>query len=425
MPDQEEPMTDHRVLSPAQLLAVEQIETYGSHNYHPLPVVIESGSGAWLTDVDGNRYLDFLSAYSAVNFGHSNPELVKVAIEQLGKVSITSRAVYSATYGPFIEALAKLCGKDMVLPMNTGVEAVETSLKLARKWGYEVKGVPEDMANIIVMEGNFHGRTISVISFSSDDDATTSYGPFTPGFVKVPYGDLAAIEAAMDEHTVAILVEPIQGEAGVITPPADYLPGVRAIADRHNVLMIADEIQSGLGRTGSTFYCEQVGVIPDLYLLGKALGGGIVPVSAVVGNSDVLGLLKPGQHGSTFGGNPLGAAVGLAVVRLLETGEMQRRSRELGVHLHDRLTTLLGHGVTEVRGIGLWAGVDIDPALGSARSICERLLERGVIAKDTHGQTIRLAPPLVITREELDQAVDAFADILASAVSPAELVTVS
>ena len=418
-------MTDHRVLSPAQLLAVEQIETYGSHNYHPLPVVIESGSGAWLTDVDGNSYLDFLSAYSAVNFGHSNPELVKVAIEQLGKVSITSRAVYSATYGPFIEALAKLCGKDMVLPMNTGVEAVETSLKLARKWGYEVKGVPEDMANIIVMEGNFHGRTISVISFSSDDDATTSYGPFTPGFVKVPYGDLAAIEAAMDEHTVAILVEPIQGEAGVITPPADYLPGVRAIADRHNVLMIADEIQSGLGRTGSTFYCEQVGVIPDLYLLGKALGGGIVPVSAVVGNSDVLGLLKPGQHGSTFGGNPLGAAVGLAVVRLLETGEMQRRSRELGVHLHDRLTTLLGHGVTEVRGIGLWAGVDIDPALGSARSICERLLERGVIAKDTHGQTIRLAPPLVITREELDQAVDAFADILASAVSPAELVTVS
>jgi ornithine--oxo-acid transaminase len=418
-------MTDHRVPSPAQLLAVEQIETYGSHNYHPLPVVIESGAGAWLTDVDGNRYLDFLSAYSAVNFGHSNPGLVKVAIEQLGKVSITSRAVYSATYGPFIEALAKLCGKDMVLPMNTGVEAVETSLKLARKWGYEVKGVPEDMANIIVMEGNFHGRTISVISFSSDDDATTSYGPFTPGFVKVPYGDLAAIEAAMDEHTVAILVEPIQGEAGVITPPADYLPGVRAIADRHNVLMIADEIQSGLGRTGSTFYCEQVGVIPDLYLLGKALGGGVVPVSAVVGNEDVLGLLRPGQHGSTFGGNPLAAAVGLAVVRLLETGEMQRRSRELGAHLHDRLIGLLGHGVTEVRGIGLWAGVDIDPALGSGRSICERLLERGVIAKDTHGQTIRLAPPLVITLEELDLAVDAFAEVLAEAVSPAELATVS
>jgi ornithine--oxo-acid transaminase len=425
MPDQEEPMTDHRVPSPAQRAAVEQIEAYGSHNYHPLPVVVESGSGAWLTDVDGNRYLDFLSAYSAVNFGHSNPALVKVAIEQLGKVSITSRAVYSATYGPFIEALARLCGKEMVLPMNTGVEAVESSLKLARKWGYEVKGVPEDMANIIVMEGNFHGRTISVISFSDDDDATGSYGPFTPGFVKVPYGDLAAMEAAMDEHTVAILVEPIQGEAGVITPPADYLPGVRALADRHNVLMIADEIQSGLGRTGSTFYCEQVGVVPDLYLLGKALGGGVVPVSAVVGNADILGLLKPGQHGSTFGGNPLAAAVGLAVVRLLETGEMQQRSRELGVHLHARLTELLGHGVTEVRGIGLWAGVDIDPSLGSARSICEAMLTRGVIAKDTHGQTIRFAPPLVITRAELDIAVDTLAQVLAEAASLAALAPAS
>ena len=408
-------MTDHRTLSPAQLQAVEQIEAYSSHNYHPLPVVIESGSGAWLTDVDGKRYLDFLSAYSAVNFGHSNPDLVKVAVEQLGKVSITSRAVYSATYGPFIEALAKLCGKEMVLPMNTGVEAVESSLKLARKWGYEVKGVPEDMANIIVMEGNFHGRTISVISFSDDDDATGSFGPFTPGFVKVPYGDLVAIEAAMDENTVAILVEPIQGEAGVITPPPDYLPGVRAIADRHNVLMIADEIQSGLGRTGSTFYCEQVGVVPDLYLLGKALGGGVVPVSAVVGNADVLGLLKPGQHGSTFGGNPLAAAVGLAVVRLLETGDMQRRSRELGAHLHDRLTGLLGHGVIEVRGIGLWAGVDIDPALGSARSICEAMLTKGGIAKDTHGSTIRMAPPLVITRAEIDLAVDALAECIAEA----------
>lgn len=398
--------------SPVQQQAIEQVETYTSHNYHPLPVVIESGSGAWLTDVDGNRYLDFLSAYSAVNFGHSNPDLVKVAIEQLGRVSITSRAVYSATYGPFIEALAKLCGKDMVLPMNTGVEAVESSLKLARKWGYEVKGVPEDQANIIVMEGNFHGRTISVISFSSDDDATLSYGPFTPGFVKVPYGDLAAIEAAIDENTVAILVEPIQGEAGVITPPPGFLPGVREIADRRGVLMIADEIQSGLGRTGSTFYCEQVGVVPDLYLLGKALGGGVVPVSAVVGNADVLGLLRPGQHGSTFGGNPLAAAVGLAVVRLLETGEMQARSRELGAHLHDRLTALVGRGVTEVRGIGLWAGVDIDPTLGTGRAICERLLTKGVIAKDTHGQTIRMAPPLVITREEIDQAVDALEAVL-------------
>lgn len=410
--------------SAGQQRAIEQVEAWSSHNYHPLPVVIESGSGAWLTDTDGNRYLDFLSAYSAVNFGHSNPDLVRVAVEQLGRVAITSRAVYSATYGPFIEALAKLCGKDMVLPMNTGVEAVESSLKLARKWGYEVKGVPEDRANIIVMEGNFHGRTISVISFSSDDEATLSYGPFTPGFLKVPYGDLAAMEAAIDEHTVAILVEPIQGEAGVITPPPGFLPGVRRIADRHRVLMIADEIQSGLGRTGSTFYCEQVGVVPDLYLLGKALGGGVVPVSAVVGNADILGLLRPGQHGSTFGGNPLAAAVGLAVVRLLETGEMQARSRELGAHLHGRLADLLGRGVTQVRGIGLWAGVDIDPALGTARSVCERLLAHGVIAKDTHGQTIRLAPPLVITRAELDQAVDALEAVLAEAVADAGLAPV-
>ena len=414
-------MGEH-VVSSTQRQAIEQIEAFSSHNYHPLPVVIESGSGAWLTDVDGNRYLDFLSAYSAVNFGHSNPELVGVAVAQLGKVSITSRAVYSATFGPFIEALAALCGKEMVLPMNTGVEAVESSLKLARKWGYEVKGVPEDLANIIVMEGNFHGRTISVISFSSDEDATNSYGPFTPGFVKVPYGDLDAIEAAIDEHTVAILVEPIQGEAGVITPPANFLTGIRELADRHEVLMIADEIQSGLGRTGTTFYCEQVGVVPDLYLLGKALGGGVVPVSAVVGNRDVLGLLKPGQHGSTFGGNPLAAAVGLAVVRLLEAGEMQARSRDLGAYLHSRLLEFIGRGVTEVRGIGLWAGVDIDPAPGSARSICERLPDKGVIAKDTHGATIRLAPPLVITREELDVALDALASALAEAAADAGLV---
>jgi ornithine--oxo-acid transaminase len=406
-----------QVQSPAQARAIEQVETYGSHNYHPLPVVIASGSGAWLTDIDGNRYLDFLSAYSAVNFGHSNPELVKVATDQLQKLAITSRAVYSNTYGPFIEALAKLCGKQMVLPMNTGVEAVESALKLARKWGYEVKGVPQDRANIIVMEGNFHGRTISVISFSNDSEATTGYGPFTPGFLPVPYGDLVAIEAAIDENTVAILVEPVQGEAGVIMPPEGFLAGVRELATRHQVLMIADEIQSGLGRTGTTFYCEQAKVVPDLYLLGKALGGGIVPVSAVVGDADVLGTLRPGQHGSTFGGNPLAAAVGLAVVRLLETGQMQARSRELGEYLHTRLAALIGHGVTAVRGVGLWAGVDIDPSLGTGRAICERLLTKGIIAKDTHGQTVRLAPPLVITREELDIAIQALIETLAEAAA--------
>jgi ornithine--oxo-acid transaminase len=405
--------------SRAQQQAIEQVETFSSHNYHPLPVVISSGSGAWLTDVDGNRYLDFLSAYSAVNFGHSNPELIAVATEQLSKLAITSRAVYSDTYGPFVEGLAKLCGKDMVLPANTGVEAVESALKLARKWGYEVKGVPENLANIIVMEGNFHGRTISVISFSNDSDATNSYGPFTPGFVPVPYGDLAAIEAAMDENTVAVLVEPVQGEAGIVVPPDGFLTGIRQLCDQRRVLMIADEIQSGLGRTGTTFYCEQAGVVPDLYLLGKALGGGVVPVSAVVGDAEVLNTLRPGQHGSTFGGNPLAAAVGLAVVKLLETGEMQARSAELGGYLHERLAAFIGHGVTQVRGVGLWAGVDIDPALGTGRAICERLLAKGVIAKDTHGQTIRLAPPLVITREELDLALDALTEALAEAADAA------
>ncbi|MFZ1284329.1 MAG: ornithine--oxo-acid transaminase [Propionicimonas sp.] len=400
------------VPSAEQRRAIQQIDTYGSHNYHPLPVVVERGEGAWLVDIDQNRYLDFLSAYSAVNFGHAHPTLVKVATEQLGKLAITSRAVYSNTYGPFIQSLADLCGKEMVLPMNTGVEAVESSLKLARKWGYEVKGVPEDQAHIIVMEGNFHGRTISVISFSDDDVATTSYGPFTPGFTKVPFGDLVAMEAAITDHTVAVLVEPIQGEAGIITPPAGYLVGVRELTQRYGVLMIADEIQSGLARCGATFACDLEGVVPDLYLLGKALGGGILPVSAVVGNADILGVLRPGQHGSTFGGNPLGAAVGTAVVELLNTGEFQQRSRELGAYLRTRLDELIGHGVTAVRNSGLWAGVDIDPSLGPARGICERLLQRGVIAKDTHGSTIRLAPTLVITEQELDQALEALVEAL-------------
>lgn len=411
-------MTDPQQ-SAAQNQSIERIETYAAHNYHPLPVAITSGSGAWLTDVDGNRYLDFLSAYSAVNFGHCNPHLVQVATEQLGRLAITSRAVYADNLGPFLEALTALCGKQMALPMNTGVEAVESGLKIARKWGYQVKGVPEGAATIIVMDGNFHGRTISVVSFSSDSVATNEFGPFTPGFVAVPFGDLDALAAAIDETTVAILVEPIQGEAGVITPPPGYLAGVRELATRNRVLMIADEIQSGLGRTGTTFYCEQAGVVPDLYLLGKALGGAILPISAVVGDAEVMGVLRPGEHGSTFGGNPLAAAVGLAVVELLQTGEMQARSRELGAHLHSRLQALLGHGLTQVRGVGLWAGVDIDPRLGTGRDIGERLLAKGVIAKDTHGQTLRLAPPLVITADELDLALEALTEALAEAAAQA------
>jgi ornithine--oxo-acid transaminase len=366
-----------------------------------------------VTDVDGKRYLDCLAAYSAVNFGHSNAVLLDAAREQLGRITLTSRAFYNDQLGPFVTALAELSGKDMVLPMNTGAEAVESGIKVARAWGYRVKGVAADQANIIVAAGNFHGRTTTIISFSDDQDARADFGPFTPGFRTVPYGDAAALEAAIDDNTVAVLIEPIQGESGVVVPPADYLPAVREITSRLNVLFIADEIQSGLGRTGATFACDLVDVVPDLYLLGKALGGGIIPVSAVVGNRDILGVLQPGQHGSTFGGNPLAAAVGLAVVRMLATGEYQERARILGARLHAGLGTLVGKGVVAVRGAGLWAGVDIDPDLASGRAVCEALMARGVLAKDTHGSTIRLAPPLVVSGEDLDWAVGQLAEVLA------------
>ncbi|MBB5643357.1 ornithine--oxo-acid transaminase [Cryobacterium roopkundense] len=379
---------------------------HAAHNYHPLEVVVASGDGAWVTDVGGRRYLDCLAAYSAVNFGHSNPVLINAARAQLGRITLTSRAFYNDQLGPFVTALAELCGKDMVLPMNTGAEAVESGIKVARAWGYRVKGVAADQANIIVAAGNFHGRTTTIISFSDDESARSGFGPFTPGFRIVPFGNAAALEAAIDENTVAVLLEPIQGEAGIVVPPADYLPSAREITTRNNVLFIADEIQSGLGRTGATFACDLVGVVPDLYLLGKALGGGIVPVSAVVGNADILGVLQPGEHGSTFGGNPLAAAVGLAVVKMLATGEYQERARDLGARLHDGLTALVGHGVVEVRGAGLWAGIDIDPDLAPGRVVCEALMARGVLAKDTHGSTIRLAPPIVVSAEDVDWAVE-------------------
>lgn len=397
---------------PLSAAAIELVEARTTHNYHPLEVVVAKGEGAWVTDVAGRKYLDCLAAYSAVNFGHGHPALVKAARDQLDRITLTSRAFHNDRLGPFAEALARLAGKDMVLPMNTGAEAVESAVKVARAWGYRVKGVPQGKATIIVADGNFHGRTTTIISFSTDEQARADFGPFTPGFVVVPYGDAAALEAAIDENTVAVLLEPIQGEAGIVVPPAGYLQDVRAITSRHNVLFIADEIQSGLGRTGTTFACELSGVVPDLYLLGKALGGGIVPVSAVVGNADVLGVLRPGQHGSTFGGNPLAAAVGLAVVELLATGEMQRRASELGERLRGSLEKLIGRGVTAVRGAGLWAGVDIDPALGTGREVCERLMERGVLVKDTHGSTIRFAPPIVVEAQDLDWAVEQLEAVL-------------
>ena len=392
----------------ADLIALEHER--GTQNYHPLPVVVAEAEGVWITDINGRRYLDCLAGYSALNFGHRHPELIAAARAQLDRVTLTSRAFHHDQLGPFCAELGDLAGKDMVLPMNTGAEAVESGVKVARKWGYEVKGVAENQASIVVAAGNFHGRTISVVSFSDDPQARTNFGPFTPGFRAVPYGDAAAIEAAIDETTVAVLIEPIQGEGGVIIPPAGYLKAVRDICTRNRVLFVADEIQSGLARAGTTFACDHEDVRPDLYLLGKALGGGVVPVSAVVGDGDVLGVLRPGEHGSTFGGNPLACAVGREVVRILGTGVFQQRARDLGVHLAARLATL--DGVVSFRVRGLWAGIDIDPAIGTGRHVCEVLAERGVLVKDTHGSTVRFAPPLVIEESELDWAIDQIAAVL-------------
>lgn len=396
----------HELGSAGAADAASAAEPHVANNYSPLPVSIAHAEGSWVTDAEGKRYLDLLAAYSAVNFGHGHPELVAALTEQLGKVSLVSRAFRSDRLEPFAAALAELCGKQMVLPMNTGAEAVETGIKVARAWGYRVKGIAQGKARIVVAAGNFHGRTTTIVSFSDDEQARADFGPYTPGFDIVPYGDAEAIAAAITDQTAAVLIEPIQGEGGVIIPAEGYLRRIREICDERNVLFIADEIQSGLGRVGETFACDREGVVPDLYLLGKALGGGLLPVSAVVGDRDVLGVIRPGEHGSTFGGNPLAAAVGTKVVEMLSTGEFQERARMLGAHLAERLQPLIGHGVTAVRIAGLWAGVDIDPAQGTGREISEKLMERGVLVKDTHGQTIRIAPPLVIRATELDWAVE-------------------
>jgi len=391
---------------------IEQDEAYVAHTYHPLPVVLAEGEGAWVTDVDGRRYLDCLAGYSALNFGHRHPALIAAAHAQLDRLTLTSRAFHHDLLGTFAAKVADLCGLQAVLPMNSGAEAVESAVKLARKWGYEVKGVQPDHANIVVARDNFHGRTISIVSFSSDPASKKNFGPFTPGFREVAFGDADQLAAAIDDNTVAVLIEPIQGEAGVIIPPEGYLRAVRAICTAHGVLFMADEIQSGLGRTGRTFACDHEDVRPDVYILGKALGGGILPVSAVVSSWDVMGALHPGEHGSTFGGNPLACAVGIAVADLLRTSEFQAAAAVRGAQLADRLTDLVGHGVVAFRARGLWAGVDIDPAIGTGRAVCEALMYRGVLAKDTHGSTVRLAPPLVVSADEVDIAVDALAAAL-------------
>lgn len=400
-------------------MSLEFIENeHLAHNYAPLPIIAKSARGSWIKDINGDKYLDCLSAYSALNFGHGNRRLQFAMARQLFKgLTLTSRAISNDQIGPFSEALSELTGKDMILPMNSGAEGVETALKTARKWGTKVKGIPENESNIIVMENNFHGRTISIVSFSSDHDARRDFGPYTPGFTMVPYDNAEALEEAIKENpnTAAVLLEPIQGEAGIIVPSDGYLRDVRRICTENNVLMMADEIQSGLGRTGDTFACDHDGVIPDVYILGKALGGGMVPLSAVAANSDILGVFQAGEHGSTFGGNPLAMAVGHQVIKMLQTGRYQMKAREGGELMHQRLGEFIGLGVTAVRGRGLWAGVDIDPALGTGKEMSKRMVKKGIIVKDTHKQTFRFAPPLGTKRRHINYSMDMLGEVLEEA----------
>lgn len=391
---------------------IDLVENAAAHNYHPLPVVISKAQGVWVEDVDGKRYMDMLAAYSAVNFGHSHNELITAAKAQLDRVTLTSRAFHNDQLGPMCADLAELCGMEAVLPMNTGAEGVETAIKTARKWGYEKKGVPADKAKIICCKDNFHGRTTTIVSFSNDPTCRDGFGPFTPGFELVDYGNIDALRNAIDDHTVAFLMEPIQGEAGIIVPPEGFLQQVRELCTEKNILFIADEIQSGLGRTGYTFACEHEAVKPDIFILGKALGGGIVPVSAVVSTREILSVFTPGIHGSTFGGNPLAAAVAHQVVRILQRGEYQRNARELGNYLFDRLRAIETDKVADIRGRGLWVGIEFKPEAGVAKDYCKQLMHAGVLCKDTHEQTMRLAPPLCITKDELDWALERIESVL-------------
>lgn len=385
---------------------IELTEKYSAHNYAPLDVVLQRGEGVWLTDVEGKRYMDFSSAYSAMNFGHCNPRIVRVAHKQLDTLTIVSRAFYAEQLAYLCKELCELVGKDKVLLMNTGAEAVETAVKLTRRWGYEVKGIPDDKAEIVAFKGNFHGRTTTIVGFSSSPDSRRGFGPFTPGFTLVSYGDAAALETAITPHTAAVIVEPILGEGGVILPPPGFLKAVRELCTKHNVLMIADEIWTALGRTGKLFACEHEGVIPDVYLVGKSLGGGLVPISAVFANDNVMNVFTPGSHGSTIGGNPLACAIAREVIALIKEEKPQERAAELGSYLMDRLGKIRSTAIKEVRGRGLMIGVEIDSAAGKAKDFAKKLLYEGVLCKDTREQTLRFAPPLVITREQIDWALE-------------------
>ena len=379
---------------------------HAAHNYKPLPVTLTRGEGSWVFDTAGHRYLDMLCGYSANNFGHCNPALVAAAHAQLDRLTLTSRAFSNDMLGPYCAELTEMCGKESAVLMNTGAEAVETAIKIARRWGYERKGIAPNAATIIVFDHNFHGRTTTIVGFSSDEDSRSGFGPFTPGFRRVRYGDLDAVAAAIDDTVAAVLVEPIQGEAGVVVPPEGYLTGLRDLCRTYNILMIADEVQSGFGRTGRLFACDHEGVVPDMYILGKAIGGGIMPLSAVVADWDVMEVLTPGSHGSTFGGNPLACAIGLAVLELVRDGSVFANAARLENMLRDRLRPLIGFGVDAVRTRGLWAGVDLSAEVGTGRAVAEDLVGRGVLSKDTHGQTLRFSPPLTISDDELAWGLD-------------------
>ncbi len=403
----------HRSAAADARAYIDVAERFAAHNYNPLPVVIARAEGVWVEDVEGRRYMDMLAAYSAVNFGHRHPEIIAAARSQLDRVTLTSRAFHHDQMGDFCAELAELCGMESVLPMNTGAEAVETAIKMARKWGYTRKGVPADEAKILCCHNNFHGRTTTIVSFSTDPQSRDGFGPFTPGFELIPHGDAGALAAAVDERTVAFLVEPIQGEAGVLVPPDGYLKQVRQICTERGALFLADEIQSGLGRCGTTFCCDHEGVQPDAYILGKALGGGIVPVSAVVSTRKIMSVFSPGDHGSTFGGNPLACAVGRRVIEILSTGIFQANAQKMGAYMFERLRDLKSDRIRQIRGRGLWFGIELNESAGRARGYCERLMEEGLLCKDTHQQTIRLAPPLCVTREELDWALERLQRVLA------------
>lgn len=399
---------------------ISQESAFGAHNYHPLEVVIARAEGVWVWDVEGKKYMDCLAAYSAVNQGHCHPKIVGTLVEQAKQCTLTSRAFYNDQLGPFYQQLTEMLGYEKVLPMNTGAEAVETAIKAARRWGYRHKGIPEGKAEILVFDGNFHGRTTTVVGFSSDAAYQDGFGPFTPGFKIVAYGDLAAVEAAMHDNVCAMLIEPIQGEAGIIMPPAGYLKALRELADKHNCLLICDEIQAGLGRTGKMLCCSHEDVRPDLVILGKALSGGVYPVSAVVGDDKVLSVFDPGSHGSTYGGNPLGAAVARTALSVLVDEGMVDNSRDLGAYALERLQKLESPHIKEVRGLGLWIGIEVHASTGGARPFCEALRDRGLLCKETHDYVIRFAPPLMISREDLDWALEQLEAVLREPVPAAK-----